>query len=113
MKGDPGLISAAVKLDIQWSHVCLECQPRSRSSIAYAVRSRVKGKLTANDKVIVVWKRTWIPCCKALGVTVIAALGLICVADQGPMEVHLFAWVVLVHIDTVPCDIIGGVLYRI
>ena len=43
----------------------------------------------------------------------VAALRLIRVADQGTVVIHLFAGVVLMHIDTITVDIIGRVLDRI
>ena len=40
----------------------------------------------------------------------VTTLRLISVADQSTVIVHLFAWVVLVHIDAIAHDFIGGVL---
>ena len=58
----------------------------------------------------VVWECGGIPRGEALGIAVITALRLICVADQGAVVVHLFAWVVLVHVEAIAHDFIGGVL---
>ena len=66
--------------------------------------------MTADGQVAVVWKRGWIPGGEALGIAVVAALRLSRVAEQGTVIVHLFAGVVLVHVDAVAHDFVGGVL---
>ena len=113
MKGDPGLLSAAIELDVQWSHVCLECQPRGRSPRAGGVGAGVERKLSADGQVAVFRKCSRIPRCETLGVAVVTALGFVRVADQGAVKVHLLAWVVLVNVDTVTHDVIGGIFDRI
>ena len=111
MKGDPSLLAAAaVELDVKRSHVRLESQPGSRPPGANVVGSRIEGELTADDQVAVVWKRGRVPGGEALGIAVVAALRRIGVADQGAVVVHLFAGVVLVHVDAVAHDVVGGVL---
>ena len=113
MKGDPSLLSAAVELDVQRSHVCLERQPRGRSPRAGGVGGGVERELTADGQVAVFRKGSRIPRCETLGVAVITALGSVRVADQRPVKVHLLAWVVLVDVDAVTQDVIGGVFDRI
>ena len=113
VEGDPGLLSAAVELDVQRSHVCLECQPRGRSSRAGGIGGGVERELSADGQVAVFRKRSRIPRGETLGVAVVAALGYVRVADQGPVKVHLLAWVVLVDVDAVTHDVIGGIFDRI
>ena len=66
--------------------------------------------MTADGQVAVVWKRGGFPGGEALGIAVVAALRLSRVADQGTVIVHLFAGVVLVHVEAVAHDFVGGVL---
>ena len=113
MKGDPSLFSAAVELDVQGSHVCLERQPRGRPFRAGGVGGGVERELTADGQVAVFRKGSRIPRREALGVAVIAALGSVRVADQGAVKVHLLAWVILVNVDAVTHDVISGIFYRI
>ena len=113
MKGDPSLLSAAVELDVQRSHVCLERQPRGRSPRAGGIGGGVERELSADGQAAAFRKGSRIPCCETLRVAVITALGYVRVADQGPVIVHLLAWVVLVDVDAVAHDLIGGILDRI
>ena len=113
VKGDPSLLSAAVEFDVQRSHVCLECQSRGRSLRAGGIGGGVERELTADGQVAVFRKGARIPRCEALGVAVITPLGLVRVADQGPVEIHLLAWVVLVNVDAVAHNVIGGIFDRI
>ena len=109
VEGDPSLLSAAVELDVQRSHVCLERQPRGRSPRAGGIGRGVERELTADGQVAVFRKGTRIPGCEALGVAVVTALGFVRVADQGAVEVHLLAWIVLVNVDAVTHNVIRGV----
>ena len=113
VKGDPRLLSAAVELDVQRSHVCLECQSRGRSPRAGGIGGGVERELRADGQVAVFRKGTRIPRCEALRVAVVTALGFVRVADQGSVKIHLLAWIVLVDVDTVTHDVIGGVFDRI
>ena len=113
MKSDPRLLSAAVELDVQRSHVCLECQPRGRSPRAGGIGGGVERELTADGQVAVFRKGTRIPGCETLRVAVVTALGFVRVADQGSVKIHLLAWIVLVDVDTVTHDVIGGIFDRI
>ena len=69
--------------------------------------------MTAHDQVLVIWKYYYLPRRKALGIAVVAALRLICVVDQGAVEVHLLAWIVLMHVDAIARDVVGRVLDRV
>ena len=110
MKRNPSPLPTAIKLDIQRRHMRLERQPRRRPPRTDVVGTRIERKLTADDQAVVVGKCGGIPRGEALGIAVVAALRLIFVADQGAVIVHLFARVVLVHVEAVAHDFVGGVL---
>ena len=113
MKGDPSLLSAAVELEVQRSHVRLESQPRGRPPRAGGIRGGVERELAADGEVGVFRKGSRIPRGETLGVAVITALGVVRVGEQGSVEVHLLPWVVLVDVDTVTHDVVGGILDRV
>ena len=62
---------------------------------------------------MVIWKYYYLPRCKALGIAVVATLSLVCVVNQGTVEIHLLAWIILMHIEAIARDVVGGVLNRV
>ena len=113
MKRDKAYGTILAELDVQWSHVCLECQSRCGILGAQVIEGGAVCELRPGDDVSVVRQFCGIPRSEAVRIAVIAALASVCVVGKGAVEVHFFAWIILVDVYAVTSILVAAVLYRV